>query len=90
MAPVRWRLINACGRQCDERDAGGRHHGRQARRGRDPDRPEGRVVADPAGDTPTKAEYVALRDALVTAGLMRPKSVTTVDGDITPVLTRIG
>lgn len=27
-------------------------------------------VADPAGDTPTKAEYIALRDALVTAGLM--------------------
>lgn len=27
-------------------------------------------VADPAGDTPTKAEYVALRDALVTAGIM--------------------
>ena len=60
--------------QCDERDAGGRHHRGQARRGRDPDRPEGRVCADPAGDTPTKAEYVALRDALVTAGLMRPKA----------------
>ncbi|MBW3081972.1 hypothetical protein [Bifidobacterium phasiani] len=27
-------------------------------------------VPDPAGDTPTKAEYVALRDALVTAGIM--------------------
>lgn len=27
-------------------------------------------VADPAGDTPTKAEYIALRDALVTAGMM--------------------
>ena len=27
-------------------------------------------VADPAGDTPTKAEFVALRDALVTAGIM--------------------
>lgn len=27
-------------------------------------------VADPAGDTPTKAEYVALRDALVAAGIM--------------------
>lgn len=27
-------------------------------------------VADPAGDTPTKAEYIALRDALVTAGIM--------------------
>ena len=27
-------------------------------------------VADPAADTPTKAEFVALRDALVTAGIM--------------------
>lgn len=27
-------------------------------------------VADPAGDTPTKTEYIALRDALVTAGIM--------------------
>lgn len=27
-------------------------------------------VADPAGETPTKAEYVALRDALITSGLM--------------------
>lgn len=27
-------------------------------------------VADPAGDTPTKAEYIALRDAMVTSGLM--------------------
>ena len=27
-------------------------------------------VNDPAGDTPTKAEFIALRDALVTAGLM--------------------
>lgn len=27
-------------------------------------------VADPSGDTPTKAEYIALRDALVTAGIM--------------------
>lgn len=27
-------------------------------------------VNDPAGDTPTKAEFVALRDALVTAGQM--------------------
>ena len=27
-------------------------------------------VADPIGDTPTKAEYIALRDALVTAGIM--------------------
>ena len=27
-------------------------------------------VADPDGETPTKAEYIALRDALVTAGMM--------------------
>lgn len=27
-------------------------------------------VADPAGDTPTKAEFIALRDALITAGQM--------------------
>lgn len=27
-------------------------------------------VADPAAETPTKAEYIALRDALVTAGIM--------------------
>ena len=27
-------------------------------------------VADPAGDTPTKTEYIALRDAMVNAGLM--------------------
>lgn len=27
-------------------------------------------VADPAGDTPTKAEFIELRDALVTAGMM--------------------
>lgn len=27
-------------------------------------------VADPAGDTPTKQEYIALRDALVTSGIM--------------------
>lgn len=27
-------------------------------------------VADPAGDTPTKAEFIRLRDALVTAGMM--------------------
>lgn len=27
-------------------------------------------VADPAGETPTKAEFIKLRDALVTAGLM--------------------
>jgi hypothetical protein len=27
-------------------------------------------VNDPAGETPTKAEFIALRDALVTAGLM--------------------
>lgn len=36
--------------------------------------PKAAYVADPDGDTPTKAEYVALRDALVTAGLMRPKA----------------
>lgn len=27
-------------------------------------------VADPAADTPTKTEYIALRDALINAGLM--------------------
>ena len=27
-------------------------------------------VNDPAGETPTKAEFIALRNALVTAGLM--------------------
>lgn len=27
-------------------------------------------VSDPAGETPTKAEFIALRDALVTAGQM--------------------
>lgn len=27
-------------------------------------------VNDPAGETPTKAEFIALRDALVTSGLM--------------------
>lgn len=27
-------------------------------------------VTDPAGETPTKAEFIALRDALVTAGQM--------------------
>jgi hypothetical protein len=27
-------------------------------------------VADPAGETPTKAEFITLRNALVTAGLM--------------------
>ncbi|NEG96008.1 hypothetical protein GFD17_04380 [Bifidobacterium sp. SMB2] len=31
-------------------------------------------VADPAGDAPTKAEFIALRDALVTAGIMAPKA----------------
>lgn len=31
-------------------------------------------VADPAGDTVTKAEFIALRDALVAAGAMAPKS----------------
>lgn len=30
-------------------------------------------VADPAGDTVTKAEFIALRDALVAAGVMAPK-----------------
>ena len=28
-------------------------------------------VADPAGDTPTKAEFISLRDAMVTAGIMK-------------------
>lgn len=37
--------------------------------------PEGELtqadyVADPAGETPTKAEYIALRDAMVASGLM--------------------
>lgn len=27
-------------------------------------------VADPVGETPTKTEFIALRDALVTAGVM--------------------
>lgn len=27
-------------------------------------------VDDPAGETPTKVEFIALRDALVTAGIM--------------------
>lgn len=27
-------------------------------------------VADPAGETPTKDEFIALRNALVTAGMM--------------------
>lgn len=27
-------------------------------------------VNDPSGETPTKAEFIALRDALVTAGIM--------------------
>ena len=31
-------------------------------------------VADPAGDTPTKAEFISLRDAMVTAGVMEPAS----------------
>jgi hypothetical protein len=30
-------------------------------------------VSDPAGDAPTKAEFAALRDALVAAGLMEAK-----------------
>lgn len=29
-------------------------------------------VADPVGETPTKAEFVALRDAMVTSGVMKP------------------
>ena len=31
-------------------------------------------VADPAGETPTKAEFISLRDAMVTAGVMKPAS----------------
>lgn len=31
-------------------------------------------VADPAGDTVAKAEFVKLRDALVAAGIMAPKA----------------
>ena len=31
-------------------------------------------VSDPAGDTPTKAEFISLRDAMVTAGIMKPAS----------------
>lgn len=31
-------------------------------------------VADPAGDTVTKAEYIALRDAMVTTGIMAPQA----------------
>lgn len=31
-------------------------------------------VADPAGDTVTKEEFIALRDALVTAGIMKPQA----------------
>lgn len=31
-------------------------------------------VADPAGDTPTKAEFISLRDAMVTAGIMKGQS----------------
>lgn len=31
-------------------------------------------VADPVGETPTKAEFVALRDAMVTSGVMKPAS----------------
>lgn len=31
-------------------------------------------VADHAGDTPTKAEFISLRDAMVTAGVMKPAS----------------
>lgn len=41
--------------------------------------PEGEMtqaeyVADPVGDTPTKAEFIALRDAMVTSGVMKPSS----------------
>ena len=31
-------------------------------------------VADPAGEMPTKAEFISLRDAMVTAGVMKPAS----------------
>lgn len=31
-------------------------------------------VADPAGETPTKAEFISLRDAMVTAGIMKGQS----------------
>ena len=31
-------------------------------------------VADPAGETPTKSEFISLRDAMVTAGVMKPAS----------------
>ena len=31
-------------------------------------------VADPAGDTVTKAEFIAFRDALVAAGIMKPQA----------------
>ena len=31
-------------------------------------------VADPAGDTVTKEEFIAFRDALVTAGIMKPQA----------------
>ena len=31
-------------------------------------------VADPAGETPTKAEFISLRDAMVTAGVMKGQS----------------
>lgn len=31
-------------------------------------------VADPVGETPTKAEFVALRDAMVTSGVMKGQS----------------
>lgn len=33
-----------------------------------------KFVADPAGDTVTKEEFIALRDALVTAGIMKRKA----------------
>ena len=31
-------------------------------------------VADPAGETPTKAEFISLRDAMVASGVMKPAS----------------
>ena len=33
-----------------------------------------KFVADPAGDTVTKGEFIALRDALVAAGIMKPQA----------------
>lgn len=31
-------------------------------------------VADPAGETPTKAEFISLRDAMVASGVMKGQS----------------